>query len=93
MWGKPFYFLLFFMAVALGLMIWLMQGPFRTRAGDQALEELQTALKQRGEKAFHGTSVLEGASLALAVGLFGVLMMIIRVRGVIACCTASHGMA
>jgi uncharacterized protein (TIGR04222 family) len=70
-WGKPFYFLLFFMAVALGLMIWLMQGPFRTRAGDQALEELQTTLKQRGEKAFDGTSVLAGASLALAVGLLG----------------------
>lgn len=72
MWGKPFYFLLFFMAVALGLMIWLMKGPFRTRAGDRALEELQTAFKERGETAFHGTSALAGASLALAVGLLGV---------------------
>jgi hypothetical protein len=29
----------------------------------------------------------------LAVGLFGELMMIMRVRGVIASCTACHGMA
>ena len=71
-WEKPFYFLLFLMMVALGLMMWLMKGPFRTRAGDTTLEGLQSAYEEGGDKTFPGTHAFAGASLAVAVGLLGV---------------------
>lgn len=69
---KPFGILLFLVAAGLGLTIWLMQGPFRTRNGDGALENLQSAFNQNREKAFHGPCALAGAPIALAVGLLGV---------------------
>ena len=71
-WEKPFGILLFLMTVGLVLTIWLLQRPFRTIAGDYALEELKSAFKQKRETAFRETSVLAGAPLALAVGLLGV---------------------
>ena len=71
-WNKPIGILAVLVVVGLVVMIALLRRPFRTRAGDSALERLQDAHGQGGWKSGDESGLATGAQLVMAVGLLGV---------------------
>ena len=69
--GYPTGFLVVLIILGFGVMLWFLQGPFRTRTGDAELEKLQEIHGKPNWKRGEDSGLMAGAQLALAVGLLG----------------------